>query len=291
MAKDGKIFEQVVAIIQHAFKDHSDTNIQQNAKIVDKLGTEREIDVLVSTTANGYPVCIVIECKDHSRAIKMTELEAFATKCENLFEANKKIFVSRKGFQSGCVPIAQRHDITLLTLSELSEADIQSWAQLPGVHFSERQVKIISAYFRINGSGPSNLDLKKAIFYKPDKQTKISIDDVYQILAQQIPESFKEAVVEGEKIDRQTFSFPEGDSFFIEYEGVFMRVEEVTLEFEISRQTKLLPLSIKRALKTGDTTMAEMVGAEVEVNGQKMILSLVRKDSGEIHIISSPKSE
>jgi hypothetical protein len=56
----GKALEQLVGIIQEHLKDHPDVQIKRNAKLVNRSGYKREIDVFVQTKVNGENIGIAI---------------------------------------------------------------------------------------------------------------------------------------------------------------------------------------------------------------------------------------
>lgn len=109
----GRELEEAVARIQQMM-DPSST-VTRNEKLVDRVGLEREYDVVIRGVFGGRPILGVMECKDHSRKKGPQEVEAFATKAGNL-GANFKIMVSRKGFTKKGLKVAKFHHIGCLSL-------------------------------------------------------------------------------------------------------------------------------------------------------------------------------
>ncbi len=117
--KPGKALEQLVAAIQDYLKDSKDTNIIRNAKLYNRSGVEREIDVFVQTKVQGMELGIAFECKDYSDKVGIEKIDAFAQKCRELPQINKKVMVASSGFTEGVVKEAQNQGIELYLLSEV----------------------------------------------------------------------------------------------------------------------------------------------------------------------------
>jgi hypothetical protein len=76
---------------------------------------------------NDEAINIAVECKDHSRKVSVSHIEAYITKCDRVPNIHKKIFVSRKGYTSGAIQAAADRDIVLYTLQDLDTANIMDW--------------------------------------------------------------------------------------------------------------------------------------------------------------------
>lgn len=83
----------------------------------------RQFDVTVRFKFGLHSYMTVIECKDYSSRVSVDKVEAFVTKARDV-NANKAVLISSKGFQSGCFPVAERHGIQLLILSETTDTSI-----------------------------------------------------------------------------------------------------------------------------------------------------------------------
>ena len=51
---------------------------------------------------------IAIECKDYEKPVPVKDIEAFNTKCDRIKSINKKIFVSKNGYQKDAIPKIKR---------------------------------------------------------------------------------------------------------------------------------------------------------------------------------------
>jgi hypothetical protein len=106
-----KRFERLVAAIHHALPEGNE--VRWN----DSIGG-RQFDVTIRFKSGIYDYLCVIECKDYSRRVPVEKVDAFVTKAQNA-KAHRAVMVSANGYQSGCVDVAKKHDIKLLTLSEV----------------------------------------------------------------------------------------------------------------------------------------------------------------------------
>jgi hypothetical protein len=109
----GKQLERLVAAIQHA--ESTGALVTWNDTI-----EGRQFDVTVRFRFGLHSYLTVIECKEYSSKVPVEKVDALATKSRDV-KANKAILVSTHGFQSGCFPVAERHGIQLLVLTEASE--------------------------------------------------------------------------------------------------------------------------------------------------------------------------
>ena len=107
---DWKLFERLVTAIH--------ISESQGAKVTWNEKTNgRQFDVVIRFKHGIYHYLTVIECKNYKEKIPVEKVEAFITKTKDI-NANKAILISSSGFQSGCVEVARRYGIKLLTLNE-----------------------------------------------------------------------------------------------------------------------------------------------------------------------------
>ena len=110
----GTAFELQVASIQAALDPNS--KVTHNEKIVDKVGIARQCDVVVRGALGGRQVLGIIEARDHAKRTGLSQVEAFAKKCENL-NANLRVIVSRSGFTPNALKLAEREGVGCLSLA------------------------------------------------------------------------------------------------------------------------------------------------------------------------------
>lgn len=103
-------FEQLVAAIHHAQSQGGQVSWNDTIQ-------GRQFDVTVRFKYGLHSYLTVIECKDKGSKVPVSEVDAFVTKARDV-NANNAVMVSSKGYQSGCIPVAERHGVRLLILSE-----------------------------------------------------------------------------------------------------------------------------------------------------------------------------
>ncbi|MES2793269.1 MAG: restriction endonuclease, partial [Planctomycetota bacterium] len=112
----GKRLERLVAAMHHA---------ESKGAVVtwdDEIGG-RQFDVTIRFRYGLHSYLTVIECKDYASKVSVEKIDAFVTKTRDA-NVNKAVFISSHGFQSGCFPVAERHGIQLLILSETTNTSI-----------------------------------------------------------------------------------------------------------------------------------------------------------------------
>ncbi|MCX5838537.1 MAG: restriction endonuclease [Deltaproteobacteria bacterium] len=117
---DWKKFERLVAAIHHA-------ETQGATVIWNDTINGRQFDVTLRFKVGLHDYLTVIECKDYKDRVAVEKVDAFVTKARDV-NANKAVFVSSNGYQSGCFAVAARHGIRLLTLDEKIDVDVDEIA-------------------------------------------------------------------------------------------------------------------------------------------------------------------
>lgn len=112
----GKRLERLVAAMHHAESTGAIVTWSDNI-------AGRQFDVTIRFKFGLHSYLTVIECKDYSSMVRVEKIEAFVTKARDA-NANKAVFISSQGFQSGCLLVAERHGIQLLILSETTDTSI-----------------------------------------------------------------------------------------------------------------------------------------------------------------------
>jgi len=109
LISDAEYLERIVAGI-HAVTT-TEAEVTWN-EIIDG----RQFDVVVRFKLGTLRYLVLIEVKNRTRKASAPELEAFVTKTQD-HKANKAVFVTAAGFQSGAITVAKRHGIGLFTLT------------------------------------------------------------------------------------------------------------------------------------------------------------------------------
>jgi hypothetical protein len=160
----GIAFEKLVAAIQSQIDPSS--NVSHDEKVTDRLGHERQFDIVIRGNFAGQPMLGVIECKDLKRRVGNPDLDAFVTKSQDI-NANFKILMSRSGFTKPALEKCRHYGVQALSLLENDPinknfflgikwtADVTRWGQVSvTLHFLIDPAKPVSFHadnLRING--------------------------------------------------------------------------------------------------------------------------------------------
>lgn len=142
-ARKGAFFEAIVKLIQESYRDHTNTVITQNKRLINSSGRKREFDIVIEANVNNFPLIIVVECRDKAAPTTVSEVEAFITKCNRISTINKKIFVSKSGYQDDAINAAREAGIILFQLKDLDTNAVLSWLEPLGFKQIKTQPKII----------------------------------------------------------------------------------------------------------------------------------------------------
>ncbi len=119
----GRIVERIVALMH----EQPGITVERNKFLspIHGKGRKREIDVLITGNLAGYPIQIAIECKDEAEAIGSPKIDAFIGKLQYLgISSRQSIYVSVHGYTKGARERAEEAGIKLLTLRNLTDADL-----------------------------------------------------------------------------------------------------------------------------------------------------------------------
>lgn len=124
---DGRQLEKIVSLIQKTLINVPDTKLFTNHKVKNTSGREREFDLFIESRINDMLIQIAIECKDYKTAIPVGLIESFHGKCSRIPSINKKVFVSKSGFQKDAINAAKEFGIELFELNKIDKEIILRW--------------------------------------------------------------------------------------------------------------------------------------------------------------------
>jgi hypothetical protein len=116
MIGDDEYLERLVAGIQAVSTGGAD--VRWNEEL-----NGRQFDVVVRFKMGTLQYLVLIEVKNRTRKAGAEDLDDFVTKARDQ-NANKAVFVTTAGFQSGAIEVAKRHGIEIFTLT-FDEKDIR----------------------------------------------------------------------------------------------------------------------------------------------------------------------
>jgi hypothetical protein len=116
MPANWRQFERLVAALHQVVDEGSD--VRWNETI-----NGRQFDVTIRFRRGLYDYLTVIECKDYGKPVPVEKVEAFVTKSTDV-HAHHAVIASTSGFQEGSREVAQRHNMTLIHITDSEEVDL-----------------------------------------------------------------------------------------------------------------------------------------------------------------------
>lgn len=278
--RKGKFFEQIVSVIEEGLKLDGNTIVQHDIKLVDQIGVTRQIDVYITSEVNGHTIKIVVECKDHNRKVELSDIDSFDSKTKRL-AIDKRIYVSKMGYQSGAITTAQKLGIELCTLSDLSLDTVKSWLLLQDFQFINQLYNFEQIRFNLDkDSKVKNVDSNFSIegsIYLSDKKTKVSTSDILQNLVNQsgnnIPNFFEEG-----KTKMIVFNFPV-NPYYLKYKNDYHRIDNIQCVIRFQSDIRNFPISrVQEYSQTNGKKLAQVASFEFPALSQNFIMSFVKSE-------------
>jgi len=122
MAKAGDAYRELVGTVMTALD--TDSAVKTEQWITGPDG-ERDMDVEVRGMLNGVPQFILVECKDHARAIGIGFIDAFESKIRDL-KPDRSIMFSNSGFTRGALKKANRVGIEMASAMKAKDETVKN---------------------------------------------------------------------------------------------------------------------------------------------------------------------
>lgn len=145
--RPGRSLEVLVSHLEKVLSGGS-VSVTSPMKLRDRFtGSLREHDIVLTINQGHHRLVLAIECRDHSRPIGVSQVEAFHTKCQDT-GIDKGIIVSSKGFSRTAQTKAQQLGIRCFTLQGAIAFD---WLQAPGLEVRKRRPTHLSIVIEVKG--------------------------------------------------------------------------------------------------------------------------------------------
>lgn len=148
--KRGRSLEILVAHLEKVLGYESGTKVESPKRLVDRFSDSRrsrEHDVVISVESAHHRLTIALECRDRSRPVGVSQVEAFYTKC-NHTGVDQGVIVSSRGFCESAKEKAEKLAIRCLSLEQATSFD---WLLTPGIQMLMRRPKKISITAFVDG--------------------------------------------------------------------------------------------------------------------------------------------
>ena len=218
--KKGQLLEKTLRIIQESLKDKSDTQIFSNYRLRNESGKKREFDIVIKSTLNNFKFLTVIECKDFSQPVSVEKIEAFQSKCLRIPEINKKVFVSRKGFQSDAINAAKTFGIEIYKIKEINPGLVKEWITVSMVTPAKASLKINRLEIKVDSALENSNFSMESIVYKNLNNAQSSLKELVRYLINETGIFHKRMILKAEGLklnttEKYTFEFKPKEDLFI----------------------------------------------------------------------------
>lgn len=143
----GRSLEILVSYLEKVLRGDS-VEVTSPMKLRDRFtGGLREHDVVLTMSPGHHRLVVAIECRDHSRPISVSQVEAFHTKCQDT-GVDQGIIVSPKGFYRKAQMKAQQLGMRCFTLQEAISFD---WLLASGMEVRKRRPTHLSITMEVKG--------------------------------------------------------------------------------------------------------------------------------------------
>lgn len=119
--KPGSSFEDYVHFVYNTLLNLRGENIQVSRRTTFRLktGESYEIDIFYEFSHVGVRHRVAIECKDWRSPVDQGRVLEFHQKIKNIGDDMVGVLVSRSGYQSGAIVVAERHGILALKADDI----------------------------------------------------------------------------------------------------------------------------------------------------------------------------
>lgn len=174
MPKRSNDFQRLLYAIQASFA--SDATVTESGILIDKqTGAKTEVDIIVETVVNEFPVIISLEVRARKRPATVEWVREMLGKHSTL-QTNKLILVSKSGFTKEAEDKAKENEIETLNIVEANLFDwsskIKTLVEKTGLHIAS--FKMIATEFKIEFSELNIINARKS-------QEIISLSDIFYI--------------------------------------------------------------------------------------------------------------
>jgi hypothetical protein len=180
-----KNFEKIVAGIHMLQFEGAEVKFDDH--ILGRMSkTRRQIDVSIRFMQGFYDYLTIVECKDISRKVEITDVAAFKQKMEDV-GAQHGVIVSVHGFQKGGIGTAEFSNIDLFTLTEIKsdwtkniKAKVFTLPFASSIEFDHPSLETSL------GPVPVEISYADIILYKNEKEPPILLTEILRQISHQV---------------------------------------------------------------------------------------------------------
>jgi hypothetical protein len=145
-----KRFEKLIHALHEQLVPKGATVTLDDKIMGSESGTLRQIDVSIRVTVSGYPLLIVVECKDWAEPVDLPEIDGFSAKLKDV-GANKGVIVSATGFTEGALNAAKSRGIETRRYFDTEGGEWRAEVSIPVLLSGIKPAKWFATFSRVPG--------------------------------------------------------------------------------------------------------------------------------------------
>lgn len=284
--KDGKDFEELVAIIERRLRPHA--TVKANTHLPDiHTGELRQIDVEIRLTDAYVSHLAIVEVRDRSRRADSPFVEQVATKRDSV-GADVAIIVSKAGFYKPAQKKAEALRIRTVEYRAVANADWSGWLVTRhfGVitnHYNEVQLHLNFCGNSDNAKLQSLVDDLKAHWRDPvivleDGTPFVSPKDLIRQVVNSNLNFFFGDIKTGDHPQRKQLTVSElhPPIFAQDSKGFRVQVSGVEVLVECYSREERFPIALRRYIQPdSSSSLVEVAETEIEYLGKRMRVEMI----------------
>jgi hypothetical protein len=120
-------FQELIALIHRQLAPAGAVVTESSMDPDPVTGEPRETDITIEYEVAGYPMTLIVECRDHGRAADVKWIDELVGKY--LSKASQVVAVSSRGFTEPAIAKAKAIGIQTMTIEEASDTDWRRWVE------------------------------------------------------------------------------------------------------------------------------------------------------------------
>jgi hypothetical protein len=273
--KKGRNLELLIKKIEDVLGKDSNQEVTSPCLLADKIsGQLRELDVVVVMNNSHHKTVIAFECKDYSRPVGVSVVEAFQTKVKSC-DINIAILVATKGFTKQAKLKAQFYNIHCFTLEEVDQ--LPQILGTAAVYLTRTEFKIVKVNAFLDGI--ENLELLDSRVIKAPDGTVVNDKVLISNIENYLNSNHINGPLVGEEYRFFKFKTPD---FYIESEVLNRKVIVNRIEVAISMYSVNESFPFRKMAYKGanDSRIADVAIAEIDTPKLKGDFTIIWDEKG-----------
>jgi hypothetical protein len=278
MPRKGREFEKLVALLEQSLTPQGITVTSPEYFCGKQSSSRREVDISLRSKMGSSPILIIIECRERDGSEDVRWVEEVISKIKDI-GADKAVIVSSCGFTEGAMNMAKSNGIEIRTLSEVDPKEFSSWLGIQGIKIIYRKVNFLDTLIQFTKDTPSSftippqINVQDKIFRMKKTGKNVCLHDLWLMGKTNVLYESLKPNEEKKPIPIRLRFDVENDGCQMEGTEGFADIDFIQFFAEIWIEKKIEPFKGRRYKNSSDT-LSETVENDIEINGQKKIISI-----------------